>query len=414
MITCVRCGRVNDGRYRFCLGCGAALPQEKRSSGGPPSSVPSGSSPSGTRPTPDGLDLPQRRTPPGGAPPAPTPLHAAAPPSFSARVQNPPSEADESPTMALEPVAVTPTGTERPVDPNRVVARHTGIGAPQRDANLGPRGTSVRPGAGAAGPVASARSAGTACAKCSAQVPAGHVFCGVCGTPVAVAAPAPPTPEAFHEVGHLALIDDLGSESVRYPLRAGENHIGRSERCEIPFPQDGLLASKHCIIDTGATPFRLEPRDFCNGTYLRISTPVELHHGDIIRVGQEVLRFERIDDIEPELSGLSGRPQTVGCPMPRGVWGRLCQIGMARQVANAYLLSHRDVFLGRERGDILFPKDGFVSGSHAVISERGGRVYLKDLGSSNGTFLRVKQEIALRNGDLLLLGRNLLRVHVGA
>jgi pSer/pThr/pTyr-binding forkhead associated (FHA) protein len=49
-----------------------------------------------------------------------------------------------------------------------------------------------------------------------------------------------------------------------------------------------------------------------------------------------------------------------------------------------------------------------------VISERGGRVYLKDLGSSNGTFLRIKQEIALRNGDLLLLGRNLLRVHVGA
>jgi len=239
------------------------------------------------------------------------------------------------------------------------------------------------------------------------------MFCGVCGTPAGARAPAP-TPAPAAEVGHLALIDDLGSESVRYPLTAGGNHIGRADNCQVPFPQDGLLASDHCVIDTTAMPFRLKPLDFCNGTYLRISTPVELHHGDIIRVGQEVLRFERIDDIEPEVSALTGRPQSVGCPMPRGVWGRLCQIGMARQVANAYLLSHRDVFLGRERGDILFPKDGFVSGSHAVISERGGRVYLKDLGSSNGTFLRVKQEIALRNGDLLLLGRNLLRVHVGA
>jgi len=210
------------------------------------------------------------------------------------------------------------------------------------------------------------------------------------------------------------LIDDLGSESVRYSLQGGENYIGRSDSCDVPFPQDGLLASKHCMIDAGETPFRLRPVDFCNGTYLRISTPVELQHGDIIRVGQEVLRFERIDDIEPEVNPITGWPATVGCPIPRGVWGRLCQIGMARQVANAYLLSHRDVFLGRERGDILFPKDGFVSGSHAVISERGGRVYLKDLGSSNGTFLRIKQEIALRNGDLLLLGRNLLRVHVGA
>ena len=182
----------------------------------------------------------------------------------------------------------------------------------------------------------------------------------------------------------------------------------------MPFPQDGLLAQEHCIIDAQSTPFRLTPLDFSNGTYLRISTPVEMQHGDVIRVGQEVLRFERIADIAPESDACTGKATAAGCPMPRGVWGRLCQIGMGRQIANAYLLSHRDVFLGRERGDILFPKDGFVSGSHAVISERGGRVYLKDLGSSNGTFLRIKQEIALRSGDLLLLGRNLLRVHVGS
>ena len=252
------------------------------------------------------------------------------------------------------------------------------------------------------------------CIKCSATIPDGYSFCGVCGTPrekseVAVA----PVPKVAPTVGHLALIDDLGSESVRYPLQSGENGLGRGPHNIVRFESDGLLADSHCIVSADEPPFRLRPLDFCNGTYLRISTPVELQHGDIIRVGQEVLRFERIEEIAPEVSPQTGRPLRVGCPTPRGVWGRLCQIGMARQVANAYLLSHRDVFLGRERGDILFPKDGFVSGSHAVISERGGRVYLKDLGSSNGTFLRVKREIALRNGDLLLLGRNLLRVHVG-
>lgn len=251
-----------------------------------------------------------------------------------------------------------------------------------------------------------------ACTKCGADVPTTHLFCGVCGT--RMVATAQPKVAPTRDVGHLALIDDLGGESVRYPLIEGDNAIGRGQNVQVPFAQDGLLASTHCVVVADETPFRLRPVDFCNGTYLRISTPVELQHGDIIRVGQEVLRFERIDDIAAEVSAVTGRTLTVGCPMPRGVWGRLCQVGMARQVANAYLLSHRDVFLGRERGDILFPKDGFVSGSHAVISERGGRVYLKDLGSSNGTFLRIKREIALRNGDLLLLGRNLLRVHVGA
>ena len=316
--------------------------------------------------------------------------------------------------MALEPVNPTPPGTSRPANPDDIVARHTGS---SREPSFGPRGTNLRsPSPPPPTPVADDRG----CTNCGAAIPPGHGFCGVCGTPATSSsapapapAPAPPARRAA-DVGHLALIDDLGSESVRYPLTGAENMIGRAEAADVPFPQDGLLASQHCVIDAGETPFRLRPVDFCNGTYLRISTPVELQHGDIVRVGQEVLRFERIEDVEPEVNGVTGETATVGCPMPRGVWGRLCQIGMARQVANAYLLSHRDVFLGRERGDILFPKDGFVSGSHAVISERGGRVYLKDLGSSNGTFLRIKQEIALRNGDLLLLGRNLLRVHVGA
>ncbi|MCO4763885.1 MAG: FHA domain-containing protein, partial [Myxococcales bacterium] len=258
-------------------------------------------------------------------------------------------------------------------------------------------------------------SAPLTCDKCDATIPDGYSFCGVCGTPRKSDAEAPPKePVAVPTVGHLALIDDLGNESVRYPLQRGDNSLGRAANSSIRFESDGLLAELHCVVAADDPPFRLRPLDFCNGTYLRISTPVELQHGDIVRVGQEVLRFERTEEIAPEISAKTGRPLRVGCPTPRGVWGRLCQIGMARQVANAYLLSHRDVFLGRERGDILFPKDGFVSGSHAVISERGGRVYLKDLGSSNGTFLRVKREIALRSGDLLLLGRNLLRVHVGA
>lgn len=255
------------------------------------------------------------------------------------------------------------------------------------------------------------------CVSCAATIPDGYSFCGVCGTPRAkseAAAGRGPAPAAPKSVGHLALIDDLGSESQRYSLTHGDNMLGRGASAAVRFEADGLLADDHCVVVAGDPPFRLRPLDFYNGTYLRISTPVELQHGDIVRVGQEVLRFERIEEIAPETAPATGRPLRVGCPTPRGVWGRLCQIGMARQVANAYLLSHRDVFLGRERGDILFPKDGFVSGSHAVISERGGRVYLKDLGSSNGTFLRVKREIALRNGDLLLLGRNLLRVHVGA
>ncbi|MSP92047.1 MAG: FHA domain-containing protein [Myxococcales bacterium] len=253
------------------------------------------------------------------------------------------------------------------------------------------------------------------CENCGGPVPYSNSFCGACGLPNPHHTPTLPMPQAAlkaDRLGYIALIDDSGVESLQFPLVPGENRIGSGHDCQLRFPDDSFLAHLHCIVDAEPTQFRLRPIDIGNGVFLRITTPVEVHHGDILRVGQEVLRFERIDHLQPEV-GLDGEPEAVGWPVPRGVWGRLCQVGLQRQIANAYLLSNPDVFLGRERGDILFPKDGFVSGSHAVLSDRNGRAFLKDLGSSNGTFVRISQESPLRNGDLFLLGRNLLRVHIG-
>ena len=65
--------------------------------------------------------------------------------------------------------------------------------------------------------------------------------------------------------------------------------------------------------------------------------------------------------------------------------------------------------LGRERGDILFPEDGYVSGTHAQLTLRDGQVYLSDLGSSNGTFFRIRGSRMVASGSLLLMGQQLFR-----
>ncbi len=428
MQSCTRCGRASDGQYRFCLGCGAALPTP--ASAAParadlhaddlpppplaedPPQPPAQGSHTGEVPLPPdaaanigkkrlkdqdskpairvAVSLPARSE---SEPPTPEPESApSVPPSFTPRCNK--DADDDMPTVAMDAIELpdaASTSQAKPGQDQQQAASTGGDKKPNPSANDDNKN-------------------GEKCDHCGAMVATGHRFCGVCGTSM----PAIPVNKTGSSVGHLALIDDLGAESTHYPLVSGDNAIGRAKGNQVAFPHDGLLAHIHCVLMTDSKPFRIKPIDTFNGTFLRISTPVELEHGDTIRIGQEVLRFERIDQITPEMSTQTGRPLTVGCPMPRGVWGRLCQIGMTRTVANAYLLAHRDVFLGRERGDILFPKDGFVSGSHAVISERGGRVYLKDLGSSNGTFLRLKTEINLRDGDLLLLGRNLLRIHAGA
>ena len=66
--------------------------------------------------------------------------------------------------------------------------------------------------------------------------------------------------------------------------------------------------------------------------------------------------------------------EIMGTPNP-GFWGRLSVI-VGRDVdGSAFPLFGDAIVLGRERGDILFPEDGYVSGTHARISLRDEQVY---------------------------------------
>jgi len=50
-----------------------------------------------------------------------------------------------------------------------------------------------------------------------------------------------------------------------------------------------------------------------------------------------------------------------------------------------------------------------MSPRHASISIRDGKVYLKDLSTQNGVFLKQRQDTELAPGDIFLLGRELFR-----
>ena len=71
------------------------------------------------------------------------------------------------------------------------------------------------------------------------------------------------------------------------------------------------------------------------------------------------------------------------------------------------------ISIGREGNDVNFLDDPFISGRHAQISiSPEGQVTLSDLGSKNGTFVRINDEIALDHGDHVFVGQQLLRVEV--
>ncbi|HTB75191.1 MAG TPA: FHA domain-containing protein, partial [Polyangiaceae bacterium] len=68
--------------------------------------------------------------------------------------------------------------------------------------------------------------------------------------------------------------------------------------------------------------------------------------------------------------------------------------------------------IGREGGDLNFPGDLYMSAAHCKLEDAGGKLTLTDLSSRNGTYVRLKAERELVNGDYLFIGRKLLRVEI--
>lgn len=71
-------------------------------------------------------------------------------------------------------------------------------------------------------------------------------------------------------------------------------------------------------------------------------------------------------------------------------------------------LKTNETILGRS-GDSRFPSDAFLSPKHCRLIVENSELYVEDLDSLNGTFLRVRGEVRLQPGDSFLAGRQLLR-----
>ena len=132
--------------------------------------------------------------------------------------------------------------------------------------------------------------------------------------------------------------------------------------------------------------------------------------GDCFLMGRQVLRFERFEQtITPKARSADGT-RYMGSPPPGGQY-KILQVGIGGVYQNVYCLPESGAVLGREKGDIVFPRDRFMSSRHAQIYPRDdGHYYLVDLNSSNGTWVKIWERHLLEDGDLIFLGQQLFRV----
>jgi pSer/pThr/pTyr-binding forkhead associated (FHA) protein len=216
---------------------------------------------------------------------------------------------------------------------------------------------------------------------------------------------------AERALGRLVSLRPDGSPGEAVVLHEGENPVGRDAGVSF-LATDRLLSPRHATFLFRGTRLYVRDEESLNGVFLKLRGERELQSGEIFRIGQQLLRFEDVRDIEVLIPSPPGEEAYVLGSPDHGYWGRLSQIVTRAQLGNVYLLSGNEVTLGRERAQITFAFDGFVSATHAALVRRGDRVVLVDRGSSNGTYVRLTEESALQYGDLVLLGQNLLRVEL--
>lgn len=254
------------------------------------------------------------------------------------------------------------------------------------------------------------------CRECSTPVPSGHKFCGTCGAGV------PPevvelrtkyfgTMQTPGKARLILIRGDSGVDGLSYMLQ-GTEHIAGREDGQILFPEDGWLSRRHAnfIYENGQLVVRDEGS--LNGVYVRVRENMTLSFGDTFLCGEQLFTVEP----PPQDTAGPSPDQTYFYSSPRKAYAFrvvLMLVGGARGLEHCAI--GQTVKIGREECDLNFPTDVYMSAVHAKIEAGAeGQFTLSDLGSKNGTYLRVQGSQPLKHGDYLFMGRQLLRVEITA
>jgi pSer/pThr/pTyr-binding forkhead associated (FHA) protein len=223
----------------------------------------------------------------------------------------------------------------------------------------------------------------------------------------------------------LVLVARDGSEGPSFPV-AERTDIGRSEG-DVVVADDGYVSPRHARITARNGAYYLRDLGSTNGVFVRIpfssatsgegAAEEPLTDQEIFLVGQQVLRFEIVKHADDGF-GVASENGTLlfGTPAaPR--YARISQRTVEGVSRDVFHMRKSEMVIGRESGDVVFTDDPFLSRRHAVVRAQdvtaaepnGAAFVLADLGSSNGTFLRIRSEVRLRPGMHFRVGQQLFR-----
>jgi hypothetical protein len=202
-----------------------------------------------------------------------------------------------------------------------------------------------------------------------------------------------------------------GFDGAVYRLSAAQVAAGRS-RGTILFPSDGSLAAHHATFFYRDGVLHIRDEGAPGGIFLKLrDLSVPLRQGDLFVVGDRLLRLAgplpTPPPPPPDGTRRHGSPRPPGNAILVEEW---LEGGVGGRI---FLRPGPSVTIGRAGCSINLIDDPHLSQAHAEIAVApDGSARLRDLGSSNGTFVPIpaRTERELRDGDVVRMGREVLRV----
>jgi pSer/pThr/pTyr-binding forkhead associated (FHA) protein len=256
------------------------------------------------------------------------------------------------------------------------------------------------------------------CSQCGAEFVQGvDVFCARCGNRVGqrVSVNMRMTPELSVNVDRtsggprLSLIGEAGNVTKTFTLDRGEAEIGRLD-ADIEFADDHFMSPIHARLELREGILYMRDLGSRNGSWLYIDEPTRLSDGDQLMIGSQILRFRRLGYPGPHPPEADST-RRMGSMIPTVDVAVLQQLRADGSVRDVFHLSPgRSMSIGRESGDWIFPYDRTMSGKHAEIRSEDSEFFVRDAGSRNGVAMSVRGERALKRGDRILVGDQVLRL----
>ncbi len=239
------------------------------------------------------------------------------------------------------------------------------------------------------------------CPDCKAINEAGWLFCHSCGRRLAETAPEIQIPEIVS-----AQDENTGDEqeaaAPQIQPEMENQEIAQPERRRVTEPTRRMGEPANTPVAGGNTQLRQaeRPRDES------ASTPVAINALYCPQCGS-------LESGNDPLCSRCGSPMAVNqtvvmssvVPTSQGRLRHILDGGQSGEVYNL----QGDTVIGRTQGDISFAFDELMSSKHGRIVRRGDDFFYIDEDSRNGTFIKIKKELRLEPGDVLLIGKQLFR-----